>query len=50
MLHGLAMVGGAAGGWLGLLLLPHKTRHPIFPLVLAVALIVQLAIGFAIGW
>ena len=50
VLHGLAVVGGAAGGWLGLLLLHHKTRHPVFPLVLAVALTVQLAIGFAIGW
>ena len=50
VLHGLAAIGGAIGGWLGLLLLHHKTRHPIFPVVLAIALIVQLAIGFVIGW
>ncbi len=42
--------GGAIGGWVGLLALHHKTRHPIFPLVLAVALTVQVAIGIAIGW
>ena len=50
VLHGLAVIGGAIGGWLGLLLLHHKTRHPIFPVVLAIALTVQLAIGFVIGW
>jgi uncharacterized membrane protein YsdA (DUF1294 family) len=30
--------------------LRHKTRHPVFPLVLAVALTVQIVIGVAIGW
>jgi uncharacterized membrane protein YsdA (DUF1294 family) len=50
VLHGLAIAGGAAGGWLGLLGLHHKTRHPIFPLVLAAALTAQLVIGVAIGW
>lgn len=50
VLHGLAVVGGALGGWLGLLVLHHKTRHPVFPLVLAVALTVQIVIGIAVGW
>jgi len=50
VLHGLSVVGGALGGWVGLLALHHKTRHPIFPLVLAVALTVQVAIGIAIDW
>jgi uncharacterized membrane protein YsdA (DUF1294 family) len=50
VLHGLAVIGGAAGGWLGLLVLHHKTRHPVFPFVLAVALTVQVAIGIVIGW
>jgi uncharacterized membrane protein YsdA (DUF1294 family) len=50
VLHGLAIAGGALGGWFGLLALHHKTRHPEFPLVLAVALTVQVAIGIAIGW
>jgi uncharacterized membrane protein YsdA (DUF1294 family) len=50
VLHGLAVIGGALGGWIGLLVLHHKTRHPIFPVVLAIALTAQLAIGFIIGW
>jgi len=49
-LHGLAIAGGAIGGWVGLLVLRHKTRHPVFPLVLAAALTVQIVIGVAIGW
>ena len=49
-LHALAIAGGAIGGWIGLLALRHKTRHPVFPLVLAVALTVQIVIGVAIGW
>ena len=44
-LHGLALVGGSIGGWLGLLGLHHKTRHPLFPLLLAVALTAQIVIG-----
>ena len=50
VLHALAIVGGANGGRAGLLGLHHKTRHPVFPLVLAVALIVQIVIGVAVGW
>ena len=45
VLHGLVLVGGSIGGWLGLLGLHHKTRHPLFPLLLAVALIAQIVIG-----
>jgi len=44
-LHSLAVVGGAIGGWVGLLGLRHKTRHPLFPLVLAVALTAQVVVG-----
>jgi uncharacterized membrane protein YsdA (DUF1294 family) len=50
VLHGLAIAGGALGGLIGFSVLHHKTRHPVFPLVLAVALTVQVAIGIAIGW
>lgn len=50
VLHGLAIAGGALGGLIGFTVLHHKTRHPLFPLVLAVALTVQVAIGVAIGW
>ena len=45
-----ASVGGAIGGWIGLLGLHHKTRHPVFPLVLGIALAVQILIGVAVGW
>ena len=50
VLHGLAIAGGALGGLIGFVGLHHKTRHPIFALVLIVALTVQIAIGVAIGW
>ena len=44
-LHGLAVAGGAIGGWVGMLGLRHKTRHPVFPLILAIALTAQVIIG-----
>ncbi len=47
-LHGLAVAGGSIGGWIGLLGWRHKTRHPIFPLVLAVALTAQIALGLSV--
>lgn len=36
-LHGLALAGGVAGGWLGMFLFRHKTQKPIFRLILLVA-------------
>lgn len=48
-LHGLALVGGAIGGWFGLLGLHHKTRHPIFPLVLGAALVAQAVVWDALS-
>jgi uncharacterized membrane protein YsdA (DUF1294 family) len=44
-LHGLAVAGGAIGGWVGMLGLHHKTRHPVFALILAIALTAQVIIG-----
>jgi uncharacterized membrane protein YsdA (DUF1294 family) len=44
-LHGLALAGGAAGGWLGMAAFRHKTRHPGFIVVLAVATALQIALG-----
>ncbi len=36
-LHGLALAGGVAGGWLGMFLFRHKTQKPLFRLLLLVA-------------
>ena len=47
-LHGLALAGGAAGGWLGMAAFHHKTRHPDFFAVLAVATALQVALGVAL--
>jgi uncharacterized membrane protein YsdA (DUF1294 family) len=47
-LHGLALAGGAAGGWLGMAAFHHKTRHPRFIVVLAVATALQAALGVAL--
>ena len=48
-LHGMAIVGGAIGGWFGLLGLHHKTRKPIFPLVLGAALVAQAVVWDALS-
>jgi uncharacterized membrane protein YsdA (DUF1294 family) len=48
-LHGMALAGGAIGGWFGLLALHHKTRHPAFPLVLGLALVAQAVVWDALG-
>jgi uncharacterized membrane protein YsdA (DUF1294 family) len=44
-LHRLALVGGAAGGWLGMLLFRHKRRTAAVRRVLALATILQLALA-----
>ena len=36
---------GAAGGWAGMFLFRHKTRHPGFVAVLALASVVQVGLG-----
>jgi uncharacterized membrane protein YsdA (DUF1294 family) len=46
VLHGLALAGGAAGGWLGMAVFHHKTRHTVFYVVLAVASVLQLGLGW----
>jgi len=45
VLHALSLAGGVVGGWLGMLALRHKTRKPIFWIVLALASIVWAGIG-----
>lgn len=37
VLHGAALIGGFPGAWAGMLLLRHKTRHPVFTTVLIVS-------------
>jgi len=37
VLHGLALLGGFIGGWLGMFIFRHKTQHPMFKVVLALA-------------
>ena len=44
VLHGLALVGGVAGCWAGMLFFRHKTLHSDFVLVLIVATILHGAL------
>jgi len=41
-LHGLALAGGVAGGWLGIFFFRHKTLHRDFRYVLALASLLWL--------
>lgn len=43
-LHGLALAGGFVGGWLGMVVFRHKTRKPIFKVVLAIGTVAWLTI------
>lgn len=45
LLHLMALAGGAAGGWLGMLVFRHKTRRPVFRVVLGVAVALQAGLG-----
>jgi uncharacterized membrane protein YsdA (DUF1294 family) len=44
-LHGLALLGGFAGAWLGMLVFRHKTQKPVFRVVLVLAALLHAA-----GW
>lgn len=44
VLHGLAVIGGAPGGLAGQWLFQHKTRKPIFHLILWLSLLAHLII------
>jgi uncharacterized membrane protein YsdA (DUF1294 family) len=46
VLHLLALIGGWAGGWLGMFLFRHKIRKPQFYVVLAVATVFNLGVYF----
>jgi len=42
VLHLLALAGGFLGGWAGMFVFRHKTRHPAFLVVLIISTIVYL--------
>ena len=44
-LHGLAIGGGAIGGWIGMLGFRHKNRRPAFATVLFLATLAQVGVG-----
>lgn len=41
VLHGLAVLGGFPGGWLGRAVFRHKTQKPVFLIVLVVSTVVH---------
>jgi uncharacterized membrane protein YsdA (DUF1294 family) len=44
MLHILALLGGFLGGWAGLFWFRHKTRHPLFFVVLILATLLHIGL------
>ena len=46
VLHGMALLGGAAGGWAGMFGFRHKTRKQSFLIILIIASIIQVALLF----
>jgi uncharacterized membrane protein YsdA (DUF1294 family) len=48
VLHGLALIGGAAGAWAGMLVFRHKIRKPVFVVVLVVASVIQVALAYVL--
>ena len=45
VLHGLALAGGFLGGWLGRSIFHHKTRKPIFTVILTISTILYMGIA-----
>lgn len=48
VLHGLALVGGFAGGWLGMFAFRHKLRHPSFFVVLAFGTVIHTMLCYVL--
>lgn len=46
VLLGLVLLGGVIGGWIGLLLVRHKTRHAIFWVALVVGSVLHLGLAW----
>ena len=40
-LHALSLLGGFIGGWMGMLIVRHKTRHPSFYIVQMISTIIH---------
>jgi len=50
VLHGLALAGGFLGGWVGRSLFHHKTRKPVFAVVLTISTIIWLVVLYIAFW
>ncbi len=48
VLHGAALAGGFLGGWAGMYVFRHKTRHSNFKIVLALATLLWLVLLYFI--
>ena len=48
VLHGLALIGGFPGGWLGRAMFRHKNRKPMFTVVLILSTIIHLGIIYLV--
>jgi uncharacterized membrane protein YsdA (DUF1294 family) len=48
VLHGLALAGGFVGGWIGRFVFHHKTRKPVFAVVLTASTLAWLVILYII--
>ena len=46
ILHALSLAGGFVGGWLGMFGFRHKTQKPIFTVVLGLATVIWIVIGY----
>ncbi|MCB9153767.1 MAG: DUF1294 domain-containing protein [Caldilineae bacterium] len=46
VLHVLALIGGFIGGWLGMFVFRHKTRKPLFKVVLAIATVIGIVLFY----
>ena len=46
VLQGMVLAGGVIGGWLGMVLLRHKTRHRAFWVVQWIATVLYLVLGW----
>ena len=50
ILHGLALVGGFPGGWMGRGIFHHKTQKGFFTLVLIVSTLLHLGLAYWLFW